>query len=164
MSPGRWRLRVALFLAVGLGSTGLWLVAYGTNVFEDLDLGTVEWRFSIRGEQSPPPDLMVVKIDDVTFDDLNVQWPFPRSLHGEVMRLLDEDGAKVIAYDVQFSEPSPDPAQDNALMDAARTANNVVFATTEVGENGEPNFLGGEAGIKYARTVVGNGNLRINKD
>ena len=159
MTPGRWRLRVALFLAVGLGSTGLWLVAYGANVFDDLDLDTVDWRFSIRGEQAPPANLAVVKIDDVTFDELNVRWPFPRSRHADVIRRLKADGAKVIAYDVQFSEPSEDAPEDNAFMDAARAAGNVVFATTEVGENGEPNFLGGEDGIAYARTSVGNGNF-----
>ena len=106
MTSGRRRLRVALFLAVGLGATGLWLVAYGTGVFEELDLDTVDARFSVRGEQSPPSDLAVVKIDDVTFDELNLQWPFPRSRHGEVITRLKADGAKVIAYDVQFSEPS----------------------------------------------------------
>jgi adenylate cyclase len=159
MTSGRRRLRIALFLAVGLGATGLWLVAYGTGVFEDLDLDTVDARFTVRGEQSPPPDLAVVKIDDVTFDELNLQWPFPRSNHGRVISRLKADGAKVIAYDVQFSEPSPDAEQDNALMDAARAAGNVVFATTEVGENGEPNFLGGAEGIEYARTSVGNGNF-----
>src|SRR5215204_3691151 len=159
MTSGRRRLRVALFLAVGLGATGLWLVAYGVNVFEDLDLDTIDTRFSVRGEQSPPADLAVVKIDDVTFDELNLQWPFPRSNHGRVITRLSEDGAKVIAYDVQFSEPSADPEEDNAFMDAARAAGNVVFATTEVGENGEPNFLGGAEGIEYARTTVGNGNF-----
>ena len=159
MTSGRRRLRVALFLAVGLGATGLWLIAYGVNVFEDLDLDTIDARFSVRGEQSPPADLAVVKIDDVTFDELNLQWPFPRSNHGRLITRLKEDGAKVIAYDVQFSEPSADPEQDNALMDAARAAGNVVFATTEVGENGEPNFLGGAEGIAYARTTVGNGNF-----
>ena len=51
MTSGRRRLRVALFLAVGLGATGLWLVAYGVNVFEDLDLDTIDARFSVRGEQ-----------------------------------------------------------------------------------------------------------------
>jgi adenylate cyclase len=159
MTSGRRRLRIALFLAVGLGATGLWLVAYGTGVFEDLDLDTVDARFSVRGEQTPPSDLAVVKIDDVTFDELNLQWPFPRSNHGRVISRLKADGAKVIAYDVQFSEPSPDAEEDNAFMDAARAAGNVVFATTEVGENGEPNFLGGAEGIEYARTSVGNGNF-----
>ena len=158
MISGRRRLRVALFLAVGLGATGLWLVAYATNVFDDLDLDTVDARFSIRGEQSPRQDLAVVKIDDVTFDELNLQWPFPRSVHAEVIRQLKAAGAKVIAYDIQFSEPS-NADDDSTFMDAARAAGNVVFATTEVGENGEPNFLGGAEGIEYARTSVGNGNF-----
>ncbi|HEX2293652.1 MAG TPA: adenylate/guanylate cyclase domain-containing protein, partial [Gaiellaceae bacterium] len=149
----------ALFLAVGLGATGLWLVAYGAGFFDELELDTVDARFTVRGEQDPPANLAVVKIDDVTFDDLNLQWPFPRSRHGEVITKLKADGAKVIAYDVQFSEPSPDAAEDNDFMDATRAAGNVVFATTEVDEQGGPNFLGGKEGIAYARTRVGNGNF-----
>lgn len=158
MATSRWRLRVALFLAVGLGITGIWLVAYGANVFETFELSTVDARFRLR-EKEPPRDIVVVRIDDVTFDELNLQWPFPRSRHGRVISRLKEDGAKVIAYDVQFSEPSADAAEDNALMDSARAAGNVVFATTEVGEQGEPNFLGGEEGIAYARARAGNGNF-----
>lgn len=159
MASSRWRLRVALFLAVGLGITGIWLVAYGTAIFRDLDLDTVDARFSLRGEKDPPSDLAVVGIDDVTFDEADI-YPLPRSQHGEVIRRLKADGARLIAYDIQISEPSQDPEQDNAFMDATRAAGNVVFATTEVGERGEPNFLGGEEGVKYARTRVGNGNYR----
>ena len=58
------RLRVALFLAVGLAMTGLGLLAYGTNVFRDLDLRSVDTRFTIRGNQGAPKDIVVVKIDD----------------------------------------------------------------------------------------------------
>jgi CHASE2 domain-containing sensor protein len=72
-----WRLRLALFLAVGLGVTGLWLVAYGTNVFKELDLDTVDWRFSIRGEEDPTAEFAVVGIDDVTFDELD-EYPLKR--------------------------------------------------------------------------------------
>jgi adenylate cyclase len=158
VATSRWRLRVALFLAVGLGMTGIWLVAYGTNVFQNLDLDSVDWRFSVRGEQPPGP-FAIVAIDDVTFDEFET-YPLPRRIHGRVIRNLKADGAKVIAYDIQFSEPAPDPADDNALIDAARAAGNVVFATTEVGERGEPKFVGAEQGsIEYARTAVGNGNF-----
>jgi adenylate cyclase len=159
VTQGRWRLRVALFLAVGLGITGIWLVAYGAELFDDLELDTVDWRFSIRGEDDPPADMAIVGIDDVTFDEADI-YPLPRSQHGEVIRRLKADGARVIAYDIQFSEPSERAEEDNAFMDAARSAGNVVFATTEVGERGEPNYLGGAEGIQYARTRVGNGNYR----
>ena len=70
---GTRRLRVALFLAVGLAATGIGLVAYGTNVFETIDLRSVDKRFSIRAwtnETEAPSDIVVVKVDDKTFDDL----------------------------------------------------------------------------------------------
>jgi len=55
-------------------------------VLRSLELSTVDARFHIRGDQPRPRDVVVVGIDDVTFGDLGVRWPFPRSLHG---RLID---------------------------------------------------------------------------
>jgi len=162
--PGRTRrsgtrLRLALFLGVGLGTVGLALVAYGTSIFRGLELGSVDVRFSIRGTQEAPRNIVVVRIDDVTFDELNKRWPFERSIHARVITRLRQDGAKVIAYDVQFSEPSVDPNQDIRFMNSAQAAGNLVFSTTEVNENSEPNFLGGQEGIDYARARLGNGNF-----
>ena len=68
MGGSRWRLRVALFLAVGLGITGIWLVAYGVNVFKGLELESVDARFALPGERAPPRDIVLVRIDDVTFN------------------------------------------------------------------------------------------------
>ncbi|MEK6273854.1 MAG: adenylate/guanylate cyclase domain-containing protein [Actinomycetota bacterium] len=165
------RLRIALFLSVGFAATGLVLVNYGVHVyaggsgwdlFGGVDLGSVDSRFTLRGDQKPPANIVVVKIDDSTFSGLDERWPFRRSLHGRLIRTLKEDGAKVIAFDIQVSEPSPgDPGaiQDIAFMDSAHAAGNTVFSTTEVNRRGEPNFLGEQPGIRYARTRVGNGNF-----
>ena len=79
------RLRVALFLAVGMAMTGLGLVAYGTNVFRDLDLSSVDTRFTIRGNQGAPKDIVVVKVDDKTFSDLQKRWPIPARLHAKLI-------------------------------------------------------------------------------
>ena len=68
--PRGLRLRTVLFLSVGLGATALGLVAYGTDALRNLELDSVDARFSIRGTQKPPDDLIVVQIDDVTFDEL----------------------------------------------------------------------------------------------
>jgi adenylate cyclase len=165
------RLRIALFLAVGLASTGLVLVNYGVHVwaggsgwdlFGGVDLATIDTRFSVRGDQKPPANIVVVKVDDITFSTLHERWPFRRSLHARLIQKLKQDGAKVIAFDIQISEISPGQAgaiQDNAFMDSAHAAGNTVFSTTEVNRRGEPNFLGAQAGIRYARTRVGNGNF-----
>jgi adenylate cyclase len=155
VATSRWRLRVALFLAVGLGITGIWLVAYGTNVFRSLDLDTVDWRFSIRGTEEPPRDIVLVRIDDVTFNELQVRWPFRRTWHARVIDRLKADGAKVIAYDIQFTEPSENPDDDTALLDSVAEAGNVVLATTEVGPKGETNVFGGDDVVRDVRARVG---------
>jgi adenylate cyclase len=126
---GRLRIRAALFLGVGLGLTGLILIAYGANVFKPWESDTVDARFSIRGEQSPPPDLITVLIDTETFAELRsreetkleARWPFRRSYHARVIDRLREDGAKAIVYDVEIAEQSEGEQgarDDNAFVTA----------------------------------------------
>src|SRR5918992_2410919 len=155
----RSRLHVALFLGVGLAATGIGLVAYGTNVFRELELQSVDARFSLRGTEPPPDDIVVVKIDDVTFGVAQRQFDQFRPLHAQVIRRLRADGAKVIAYDVQFTEPGPTEEHDNQLIEAVGAAGNVVLATTEVGPNGETGVFGGDDVVREFRARVGNGNF-----
>ena len=70
-------------------------------------------------------------------------WPFRRRFHAQVIRNLERAGAKVIAYDVQFTEPS-NPSDDQALADAIARAGNVVLATTVVDDRGRTNVFGGD--------------------
>jgi adenylate cyclase len=150
---GRTRLRTALFLAVGLATTGLGLLAYGTNVFRDLDLRSVDARFSIRGDQGAPSDIVVVKVDDKTFADLQMRWEDFRPKHADLIRRLKKDGAKVIVYDVQFTEPAKKAADDNKLITAVGDAGNVVLATT-----GAPVF-GNNDVVRQYKGTVGNANF-----
>jgi len=149
------RLRVALFLAVGMAMTGLGLVAYGTNVFRDLDLRSVDARFSIRGKQAAPSNIVVVKVDDKTFSDLRTRWENFRPLHARLIRRLKKDGAKVIVYDVQFTEPSAPGHEedDNKLINAVADTGNVVLATT-----GLPVF-GSNDVVRENRGTVGSANF-----
>ena len=161
----RRRLHVALFLGVGLAATGLGLLAYGTNVFRELELDTVDARFSIRGERKPPSQIAVVAIDDITFSNFNsrqenVRYPFPRRYFAKVIDRLAADGAKVIAYDIQFTEQT-DPANDNALVESVAKAENVVLATTEVDALGRTNVFGGDDVVKEVGARVGNGNFPL---
>jgi adenylate cyclase len=138
------RLRTLLILGVGVFLTGLGIAAYATDALDDLELDTVDTRFEIRGEDPPPKDLVVVKIDDVTFDELELRWPFSRTVHADVIDKVMADKPKAIGYDVQFSEPSERLNPDLALAEAVADAKGrVVLATTEVNERGEGKFLGG---------------------
>jgi len=154
------RARTTGLLAVAAISVGLGVLAFATDLFRTLDLNTVDTRFSIRGTQERPDDIVVVGIDDRTFNALDEQWPFPRHLHGELIDRLSEAGARVIAYDVQFSEPTV-PKEDNALVLAVQRADGVVLSTTEVNERGEGNVFGGEGVAEQVGARVGNTTVQV---
>lgn len=155
MRRRRDRLHTALFLAIGLAVTGFAILSYGVRFFQRVELTTVDTRFTIRGDQPTPTDVVVVGVDEETFSRLKVQWPFPRSYHGKVVANLHKAGAKVPAMDIQFSEfttPMPRCGQrcenlaieeDNALTDALSAARPTVLAATEVTKTGKPNLFQG---------------------
>jgi CHASE2 domain-containing sensor protein len=95
--------------------------------------------------------VVLVKIDESTFNylrdhHLHARWPFPRRYDARVIDRLDRAGAKVIAVDVQFTEPS-NRADDNALIRAVDRAGGVVLSTSEVGPHGTTAVLGGESAL-----------------
>ncbi|HVE69526.1 MAG TPA: adenylate/guanylate cyclase domain-containing protein [Solirubrobacteraceae bacterium] len=151
-------LRIALLLAVWAAASVVGVTAYATDLLRRPELDTVDARFGIRGERPAPTDVAVVAIDDRTFDELDLRWPFPRSLHGRVVDRLRRAGARVIAYDVQFTEPTQE-SQDLALYDAvARARGRTVLGTTEVGPGGSTNVLGGDANLRDAGARAANAN------
>src|SRR3954471_25069421 len=172
----RRRIRLALLGLVALAAVGLGLAAYYGPLLPEVELASVNARFSIRADEKPPRDLVVVGVDDTTFSDTGLRWPFPRRVHARVIDRLRADGARVIAYDVQFTEATPGkqrfcalaggPAQpdDCALAPATRRAGNVVFSTTEVDAKGRTNVLGGDDILKFLRARAGNGNIPDDAD
>ncbi len=87
--------------------------------------------------------IVVLAIDEPSFQELQQPWPFPRQWHAALIDRLREDGARAVAFDVVFAEPG-NPAQDQALADAiARwrrpdgTASVVLAATRERLETGQ---------------------------
>jgi adenylate cyclase len=158
-SPRKLRRRreVALLFVV-IAAAAIGIVAHATHLMRTLELQSVDARFSVRGTQSRPDDIAVVEVDDRTFSELGVQWPFPRSLHARVIDRLREAGARVIAVDIQFTEPTT-PRQDNALVESVRGAGGVVLSTTEADKRGHSRIFGGEAvvheiGARAANTLV----------
>ena len=152
---GPKRFRFLMFLAVGLTGVGIAIATDGFGLMGSQEQSTVDVRFGLRGSQGAPSDIRVVKIDDVTFNDLRLRWPFSRSLHAKVLDQLRKAGAKVVAYDVQFTEPTQ-IGDDIALYDAAGRSGNVVFSTTEVNKNGGTNVLGGDANLRKIHAVAAN--------
>ena len=157
--PVRWALRnrfaPLLSLLVALLAAGLWIGLHAGGALSVLELDSVDARFSVRPERSPR-DVAFVAVDDVTFSELDARWPFRRSLHARVIDRLRRAGARAIAYDVQFTEPTR-VAEDNALIEAvARARGRIVLATTEVDRKGRSNVLGGDELLREIGARPGN--------
>src|SRR5579875_2298062 len=147
----------ALILAVALAAAA-GAVSDLAGAWPRLENDTVDMRFSVRGAEPTPDDVAIVAIDDRTFSALGLRWPFPRRLDGEVIRILHADGARAIAYDVQFTEPS-DPKDDLSLFHAVGAARHVVLATTEVDASGQTDVLGGPANLRRVHAIAAAANL-----
>ncbi len=143
----------AALFAVGCG-----LLSYALDLWPRLESATIDARFALRGGTGAPSDVVIVAIDDRSFNVLRHQWPFPRRWDAKVIDTLHAAGARAIAYDVQFTEPT-DPTDDNALFGAVARARNVVLATTEVDPQGQTNVLGGTANLRAADAVAAAANL-----
>ncbi len=148
-----WRALVSIVaLAVAVG-----IVGQVTGLLGSVDRTSVETRFDVRGAQAPD-DVAVVAIDAKTFGDLRQQWPFPRSLHGRVVRRLHAAGARQIVYDVQFTEPSKQ-SEDEALYRAIDDVGGVTLATSESDGRGNTEVLGGDANLRAAGSRAAASNL-----
>ena len=87
----------------------LGLLGLASQALRRADLSTVNMRFGVRGDKPAPQDIVLVAIDENTYNQPpKPTWPFDRHDHAKVLRNLEKAGAKVIAYDVQFTEHEPE--------------------------------------------------------
>ena len=79
-------------------------------------------------DPQPPNDIVIVAIDEPSFSEMGMQWPWPRRVHARLIDALVHGGARTIVFDLLFDEPSVSE-DDEALTDAVRRAGNVVLAS-----------------------------------
>jgi adenylate cyclase len=84
---------------------------------------------AIGGE--PAPGLVVVAIDEPSFTEVGLPWPWPRSLHAALVDQLAQGGARSIAFDILFDVPARDPDDDAAFAQAMRRAGNVLLGSDQ---------------------------------
>src|SRR5262250_3452462 len=92
----------------------LGLILFGAA--ERWELLWFDQLFELRGMRPPTAPIVIVMIDESSFQELNLQWPFPRALHGQVLDRIAADRPRVIGVDLIFDTPSRfGPEDDEAL-------------------------------------------------
>ncbi len=134
-------LKLPLRLSFAVCVTFLAIVISLSDFGDIWDRFTYDNMFRMRGEQISPEDIIVVAIDEPSFDEINQQWPWPRGLHATLLDKLFEAEVRAVGFDLLFAEPS-NPEQDELLKQAIFRRSNVVLVNEiNVIEDKEYGFL-----------------------
>ncbi len=109
-----------------------------TQVDEWLEYKCYDFFYYIKPLSPQPENMLIVGIDEASFQEIGLKWPWPRSLHAELVNILKEKGAKVIAFDILFADPTNE--EDDLIFEKSiKDAGNVVLLET-IDDISDPNF------------------------
>jgi CHASE2 domain-containing sensor protein len=116
------RRAIVFTTAAALGSLALL-----SGIGDSLDHGLGSVRDVLRSKAASG-EVHVIEIDPRSLKEIH-KWPLPREVHAKAVETLHRAGARVIAFDVDFSSPS-DPAQDARFAAALKGAGGSVVLPT----------------------------------
>lgn len=101
-------------------------------------------RWHAAGRQ-PPPDIVLVAIDQKSLEDMNElagQWPWPRSVHAELVDGLAAHAPAAIAFDIMFNEADTfQPDSDEAFREVALAHADRLYFPSMLLRDGNPTPL-----------------------
>jgi adenylate cyclase len=103
--PRRSFLAAAILWAALAAAAGLW---------ERGELAAYDGWFNLRGARKPPPEIVIVEVDDASIQELG-PFPWPRSTHARLLARLAE--ARVVGWDLLFDSHGA-PGEDAAFAAA----------------------------------------------
>jgi adenylate cyclase len=146
-SQGQWLRRHATVLGLGvlISAAGLLL----PQQVEHLERSLADVAQELRGRRPVPPGVVIVAIDDYSLQQANnadlsaqtelrqlQQWPWPRRSYAAVLERLFGAGARAVAFDLMFDQPSSHgPGDDASLASALRRHRPRVVLASQVLES-----------------------------
>jgi adenylate cyclase len=101
--------KTAISIALSLAAAALAFTLGSIAFIHTIELKTFDWRMQRTARPSAPADdIVLVSINDDSVRRLAPvigRWPWPRLIHGFLIDYLTRAPAKLIVYDVLFTEP-----------------------------------------------------------
>jgi len=88
---------------------------YRWSLLESVEFKAYDLRSNLRTDLNPPPEIVLVAIDDDSISQIG-RWPWPRTRLAEAVDKLKAAGPKVIGLNILFSEPE----QNQGLLEVKR--------------------------------------------
>jgi adenylate cyclase len=127
-AKSKWVQAIALGLASAMLVTGAWSQGW----FQTLENKSLDWRFSAFTQIQRPNDIVIIALDDTSFDSKDFRdnfgrWPPRRLLYAGLVHYLNEWGAKAIGFDIFFQGPDPHQGDDEKFAEALSEKKNIVL-------------------------------------
>jgi CHASE2 domain-containing sensor protein len=110
------RTRLLLIAGSVFFSVALILPFWGESIEHAVSDAYFKWRGELSGQR----DMVLVAIDDDSYQNLDAQWPWPRRRHADLLKSLSKAGARVIVFDILFDTKSKDPEDDERFLKAIK--------------------------------------------
>lgn len=119
------RKYLIFFLLAIISSFMIFCINFAPLSFlHNVDLKMKDVRLLLRGPLKPPSTVVIVAIDNKSVKEIG-RWPWSREIIGDLIKGMAENGVKVAALDVVFSE-TQNPGSDAALAESIALSGNVI--------------------------------------
>ena len=120
--------RYIVSVILGLGALGIVLLAglIFQRSFEEWEEKSLDYRFRLRKEIPLYPYITTIGIEDSSLEKIG-SWPWDRSYHARMVKLLKTLGVSFINFDLFFTAQSSDPG-DSQLINAVQESGNVILS------------------------------------
>ncbi|HUI87703.1 MAG TPA: adenylate/guanylate cyclase domain-containing protein [Anaerolineales bacterium] len=115
------RFRVIIIVITALVLMVLEFASNLPNVstpLRSLDLGARDILMRLRGVRPTSGDIVIVAIDDASFQWTKYEWPWPRAYLAQIVDAVNKGGARVVGMDIFLTEAGRDAGGDAALAEA----------------------------------------------
>jgi len=113
----KWR-SLGVIVAVLTACTA---IALRSDRFSEFESRTWDWRLeAVARRSSADPAIKLIVVDQGSLDyfsnEESIRWPWPREMYEPVLRFLERAGARGVAFDVLYTEPSSYGVADDAAF------------------------------------------------
>lgn len=119
--------KILLGSGIGLLAWVLVLLLYFGDILESYELKTYDQLSRLKAKSSPAPEeVVLIVLDQNSLEAARkegINWPWPRQMYAPILHFCAAAGAKAVAFDILFTEPSSYGVEDDRLLAEAIRAN-----------------------------------------
>jgi len=126
-------------VSIGVLSAIIVLLLWRGHLLDRMEAVTWSWRVTHFAKASPvSKQIKIILLDQASLDwgqEANgLSWPWPREVYGPIINFCKRGGAKAIAFDVLYTEPSSYGVHDDIALGMAEQLAGMFVGAVFLGE------------------------------